>query len=108
METVGITLRTHLKQRNISVPPVLYKPLTLPPNLTPAAPVVPATTPDPVVRRLGDALARVMADQGVKDRLINVGVEPLTSSPGDFDALMARDREFWVPLIRNAGITLEG
>ncbi len=70
--------------------------------------VVPAATPDPVVRRLSDALARVMADNAVRERLINVGVEPLTSSAAEFDALLARDRSFWVPLIREAGITLDG
>lgn len=69
--------------------------------------VVPAATPDAVVRRLSDALARVMADETVRDRLVNVGVEPLTSGPREFDELLARDREYWVPLIRGAGITLE-
>ncbi|MBK1657956.1 Bug family tripartite tricarboxylate transporter substrate binding protein [Paracraurococcus ruber] len=70
--------------------------------------VVPAATPEPAVRRLGEELARVMADPAIRNRMVEIGVEPLTSTPTEFDALMARDRAYWVPLIRELGITLEG
>ena len=69
--------------------------------------MAPAATPDSQVQRLSDALARVTADTTIRERLINIGVEPLTSGPREFDEVMNRDRTFWVPLIREAGITLE-
>ena len=70
--------------------------------------VVPSATPEPAVRRLGEELARVMADPAIRNRMIEIGVEPLTSTPAEFDALMTQDRAYWVPLIRELGITLEG
>ncbi|MDO9708056.1 Bug family tripartite tricarboxylate transporter substrate binding protein [Paracraurococcus lichenis] len=70
--------------------------------------VVPAATPEPVVQRLGEALAQVMATPAIRNRMIEIGVEPLSSTPAEFDALMAKDRTYWVPLIRELGITLEG
>lgn len=69
--------------------------------------VVPTATPDAAVQRLSDALAHVIADEAIRDRLINIGVEPFSSGPREFDALLSREREFWVPLIRQAGITLD-
>lgn len=41
-------------------------------------------------------------------RLIEIGVEPLSSTSAEFDALMEQDCAYWVPLIRELGITLEG
>jgi tripartite-type tricarboxylate transporter receptor subunit TctC len=69
--------------------------------------VVPAATPDDRVRRLGAALGEVMAQPAIRARLIDIGVEPLSGGPAEFDALMARERAYWVPLIRELGITLD-
>ncbi len=69
--------------------------------------VAPAATPDGVIRRLGEELQRVMSSEAIRARLIEIGVEPLSSTPAEFDALMAEDRRYWVPLIRDLGITLD-
>lgn len=69
--------------------------------------VTAAGTPDAAVRRLGEELARVMSDGAIRTRLIEIGVEPLSSTPAEFDALMAEDRRYWVPLIRELGLTLD-
>jgi tripartite-type tricarboxylate transporter receptor subunit TctC len=70
--------------------------------------VAPAATPDAAVRRLAEALGAVMAEPGIRARLIEIGVEPMSGGPAAFDALMAQDRAYWVPLIRELGITLDG
>ncbi len=69
--------------------------------------VAPAATPDAAIRRLSEALRQVMADAAISARLVEIGVEPLFQGPTEFDALMAADRAYWVPLIRELGITLD-
>jgi tripartite-type tricarboxylate transporter receptor subunit TctC len=70
--------------------------------------VAPAATPDAAVRRLGDELARAAADSATRARFIEIGVEPRSGGPAELDTLMAADRAYWVPLIRELGITLDG
>jgi tripartite-type tricarboxylate transporter receptor subunit TctC len=69
--------------------------------------VAPGATPDAAIRRLSEALGQVMATPAIQQRLVEIGVEPLTGGPAEFDALMAADRAYWVPLIRDLGITLD-
>jgi tripartite-type tricarboxylate transporter receptor subunit TctC len=70
--------------------------------------VAPAATPDAAIRRLEAELRRVMEDPAIRARLTGIGVEPLFRGATEFDALMAADRAYWVPLIRELGITLDG
>lgn len=69
--------------------------------------VAPAATPDAAIRRLSEILGQVMATPAIQSRLVEIGVEPLSRGPAEFDALMAADRAYWVPLIRELGITLD-
>jgi tripartite-type tricarboxylate transporter receptor subunit TctC len=69
--------------------------------------VAPAATPDAAIRRLSEALGQVMNTPAIQARLIEIGVEPLVGGAAEFDALMAADRAYWVPLIRELGITLD-
>jgi tripartite-type tricarboxylate transporter receptor subunit TctC len=69
--------------------------------------VVPARTPDAVVQRLTADLARALADDTVRGRLRATGIEPLEGGPDQFQALLAAEREVWVPLIRDLGIVLD-
>ncbi|MBC9175622.1 Bug family tripartite tricarboxylate transporter substrate binding protein [Pseudoroseomonas ludipueritiae] len=69
--------------------------------------VVPARTPDAVVQRLTAELARALADQAARARLQSIGLELLEGGPEEFRALLAAEREIWVPLIRSLGITLD-
>ena len=69
--------------------------------------VTAAATPDAAVRRLCAELRAVMEEPAIRARLIEIGVEPMTGGPEEFDALMAADRAYWVPLIRELGITLD-
>ncbi|MFB9971606.1 Bug family tripartite tricarboxylate transporter substrate binding protein [Pseudoroseomonas cervicalis] len=69
--------------------------------------VVPTRTPDAVVARLSAMLGAALADAGVRERLGGTGIEPLPGGPAEFEALLQAERDVWVPLIRDLGITLE-
>ncbi|MCK8785283.1 tripartite tricarboxylate transporter substrate binding protein [Roseomonas sp. NAR14] len=69
--------------------------------------VVPKATPDAVVARLTEELARTLADEGVRRRMREIGLEPLTGGPAEFQALLNAERATWLPLIRELGITLD-
>jgi tripartite-type tricarboxylate transporter receptor subunit TctC len=52
-------------------------------------------------------LSAVLADPAIRARLVEIGVEPMAQGPAEFDRTMAEDRAYWVPLIRELGITLD-
>ena len=62
-------------------------------------------TPPAVLRRLREAFAKIAASQEVQHALEKRGVRPIEVSGPEAEALLARDLERFVPLIRKAGIT---
>jgi tripartite-type tricarboxylate transporter receptor subunit TctC len=66
-----------------------------------------AGTPPVVLARLREAFARVAASPGVQAALEKRGVRPLQVSGPEAEALLARDLERFVPLIRQAGIRVD-
>lgn len=68
----------------------------------------PKGIPEPVVRKLNDALVQVMADADVAKTLAAQGGMTATSStPEAFSELMSRERAKWADLIKKADIKLE-
>jgi len=71
---------------------------------------VPAETPDEVVQRLTDALKVALKDQGVIDRLAELGTEPVPEDQAAPDAHREKlDSQIneWRPIIEEAGVTAE-
>ena len=66
-----------------------------------------AGTPAPVLARLREAFAKVAASPEVRSALQKRGARPLQLSGAETEALLARDLERWIPLIRNAGISID-
>jgi tripartite-type tricarboxylate transporter receptor subunit TctC len=66
--------------------------------------VAPAGTPAEVIFRLNTALVRIMTRTDVRQRLEGAGMEATTSSPEQFQQLMASERTKWSALIRKVGI----
>jgi tripartite-type tricarboxylate transporter receptor subunit TctC len=66
--------------------------------------LAPARTPPDIVARLQQETARVLARPEVRDRLLNVGAEPVGSTPAEFTGLIKADMAKWGKLIREAGI----
>lgn len=68
---------------------------------------VPAKTPTPIVERLADETRKALASQEVRTRLIDLGAEPLGSTPQAFAAYVKDEYEKWGKLIAEAKIQLK-
>jgi len=64
----------------------------------------PAKTPDAVVTRLHQEIARVLQRQDMKDRFASVGVEPIGSAPEQLAAAMKAEIALMGKVIQEAGI----
>jgi tripartite-type tricarboxylate transporter receptor subunit TctC len=64
----------------------------------------PAGTPPEVIRTLNGALNDILADAGVKKRLIELGIEARASTPQEISARLKSDIDKWRQVIEKAGI----
>jgi tripartite-type tricarboxylate transporter receptor subunit TctC len=64
----------------------------------------PAGTPEGVVKTLNGALQDILADAGVKKRLLELGIEARASTPQDIEARLKSDIDKWRTVIEKAGI----
>jgi tripartite-type tricarboxylate transporter receptor subunit TctC len=69
--------------------------------------VAPAGTPRDVIVKLNTAFAAAMQDAGVKQRLAEAQVEPLTGTPEQFSRYMALETTRWARVIRTGNISLD-
>jgi tripartite-type tricarboxylate transporter receptor subunit TctC len=69
--------------------------------------VAPSTTPRAVVQRLYDEIGRAMASGDVRERLQNLGTDPKSSSPEEFDRFIRSQIERLGKVIKAAGIKSE-
>jgi tripartite-type tricarboxylate transporter receptor subunit TctC len=67
--------------------------------------VAPAATPREIIARLNREIVRVMQAPDVKERFIQQGIDPETSTA--FGRLVADEYARWTKVIRSAGIKLE-
>ncbi|TCT07141.1 Bug family tripartite tricarboxylate transporter substrate binding protein [Paralcaligenes ureilyticus] len=65
---------------------------------------VPAGTPPAVISRLNLALTASVKSPKISELLKIQGVEPKTSTPAEFDALMRRESAKWLGVIHDIGI----
>lgn len=69
--------------------------------------MVPAKTPDPVVRRLHSALVSALTAPDLVDRLSSQGAEALESSPAEASRYLASEIAKWGKIVKAGGIKLE-
>ena len=67
----------------------------------------PAGTPGPIVERVATEVARVLQQPDLRKRLIDLGLEPIGSTPVEFAQAVAADHDKWGQVIRKAGIKLD-
>jgi tripartite-type tricarboxylate transporter receptor subunit TctC len=67
----------------------------------------PKGTPPPVIDRLNAELRKIVAADDVKKRITAEGGDPLTSSPAEYDADIARDGAKWAELIKKLNLKVE-
>ncbi len=68
---------------------------------------VPAKTPRPIIERLNKALNTVLADPGVRERLLAQGSEGVGGTPEALGKMVADELPKWAKLVKDAGIKLE-
>lgn len=69
--------------------------------------VAPAATPRAIVDLLSKAIARIVAQPDVKDKLAAFGFSPVGSTPDEFAAFIKADIATWEKTVRDAGIKVE-
>lgn len=64
----------------------------------------PANTPKPIIKRLSGEVVTALASPALRQRLLDLGAEPLGSSPDEFSAFVEGEYEKWGRVIRETGI----
>jgi tripartite-type tricarboxylate transporter receptor subunit TctC len=67
----------------------------------------PARTPRSVIDYLSAAIVKALHTPELKDRLVNLGLEPTGTTPEELSAIMAADTAHWAPIIRASGFSAE-
>jgi|KBSMisStaDraftv2_1062788.scaffolds.fasta_scaffold09400_4 tripartite-type tricarboxylate transporter receptor subunit TctC len=66
--------------------------------------LAPAATPKAIVDKLNDALVQVIKNPATHKRLLELGVDPVTNTPGQFNALVRSDLAKWAKVAKAANI----
>jgi Uncharacterized protein conserved in bacteria len=69
--------------------------------------VVPKGTPQSVVQRLNEAIAKGMADENLKRQLGAMGIEATSSTPEEFAATVKREIPKWAQIVKKSGATVD-
>jgi tripartite-type tricarboxylate transporter receptor subunit TctC len=69
--------------------------------------VVPAGTPGTTVGRLNGAINESLTSPEVASTLIKLNVDVKLTSPDEFAAFLARERDKWTTVVKTAGVQME-
>jgi tripartite-type tricarboxylate transporter receptor subunit TctC len=69
--------------------------------------VAPAATPGAIVSRLNAAINESLASPEVASTLIKLNVDAKLTSPDEFAAFLARERDKWTSVVKTAGVQME-
>jgi tripartite-type tricarboxylate transporter receptor subunit TctC len=69
--------------------------------------VAPAGTPRAIVDRLQGKVAAIYADRTTHDKLIAAGINPVSSTPEEFDAFFRKEAVRWTTAFKQSGIKLD-
>lgn len=64
----------------------------------------PAGTPRAIIDKLHDNVVKVMAMPDVRERLINLGIDPVSTTPEQFAKHIAVEKQKWADVVKRAGI----
>jgi tripartite-type tricarboxylate transporter receptor subunit TctC len=66
--------------------------------------VAPAATAPAVIGRLNAEMISALADPAIRERVVQAGAEPFTSTPAEFAAFIRDETRKWSEVIRTAGV----
>jgi tripartite-type tricarboxylate transporter receptor subunit TctC len=69
--------------------------------------VAPAGTPRAIVDRLQGKVASIYADRTTHDKLVAAGINPVSSTPEEFDAFFRKEAVRWTTAFKQSGIKLD-
>lgn len=69
--------------------------------------LAPAGTPEPVVNKLHAEVTKILQMDDVKEKLEQLGAEPLEMSPSEFQSWMQTKVSEWAAVVKEAGIKIE-
>ncbi len=69
--------------------------------------VVPSATPRDLVQKISADFARALRSEELRARLLKVGLEPVGSTPTEFDTYVRTELKRWEAVVKKANITLE-
>jgi len=69
--------------------------------------LAPANTPRDVVNRISSAMAGVLKQRDISERLIDLGFDPIGGTPEQFAANIKSETEKWARVIKAAGVRLD-
>ena len=67
----------------------------------------PKKTPPEIIAKLNKEINAVLADPEVRKRLVELGGEPLITTPEEFGAMISAETEKWEKVVKFAGIKVE-
>ena len=67
----------------------------------------PLGTPEPIVKRLNEALSKALATPEARKQFEEIGIELVVSNPSDLSAELKREADIWGPLIERTGVKLD-
>ncbi len=68
---------------------------------------LPAGTPAPIAEQLQQALAEVLKEDEVRQRLTDLGAQPIGSTPAEFAAFLKKEDAKWGEVVRKGNIKLD-
>jgi len=69
--------------------------------------VAPSGTPKPIIDKIAVEIAKIFADPVLRQQSEQTGSYPVTSTPEEFAAVIARDIAKWTPLAKSVGIKVD-
>ena len=68
---------------------------------------VPTGTPKEIIAKLNAEYAKVVADPVIRQKLVDAGVEPVTSSPEEMNAYIKSETAKWAQVIKQSDIKID-
>lgn len=69
--------------------------------------VGPANMPADITNKLNEAVAEILNSSAIKQRLDQLGAEPMKMTPGQFQAYVAEELEKWTRVVKVSGATVD-
>ena len=69
--------------------------------------LAPSKTPREIVDRLYREISKVLAQPNIKERLAQIGVEPMPTTPAEFDAMIRKEIETNIGIVKAANLKFD-